>query len=278
MSGGAYSALSGMRTRLEELDRVAFDLANVSTAGYKTERLAKRAAERAEFAEALESAVDNAMAGTKTDFRAGTIANTGRDLDVAISGRGFFEVETESGMRYTRNGSFQVRADGVLTTGDGQPVMGEGGEITLGSGPVSVSPDGTVKSGNAVVGRLRIVEFESERDLIRESGSRFRALTGAQPADVEPKVVGGALEQSNVSIVDRMAALTELSRGFEALQKGVSVLMNPGATRQPRASICLSVGSEYSLPTKTILSSSTTTTPSFRISCSLPLKPTTYPP
>ena len=227
MSGGAYSAVSGMRTRLEELDRVAFDLANVSTAGYKTERLAKRAAERAEFAEALESAVDNAMAGTKTDFRAGTIANTGRDLDVAISGRGFFEVETESGMRYTRNGSFQVRADGVLTTGDGQPVMGDGGQITLGSGPVSVSPDGTVKSGNAVVGRLRIVEFESEGNLIRESGTRFRALTGADPTEVEDrKVVAGALEQSNVSVVDRMVALTELSRGFEALQRGVSMLMN----------------------------------------------------
>jgi flagellar basal body rod protein FlgG len=215
-----------MRTRLEELDRLAFDLANVSTAGYKTERLAKMASERDQFATALEAAVDVVGSGTKIDFSSGTIATTGRDLDVAIDGRGFFEVETARGLRYTRNGAFQRRADGTLTTADGEPVIGDGGPITLGPGAVSVSADGTVTSGNAIVGRLRVVEFSSEADLIRESGSRFRALTGATPEDVEPKVIGGALEQSNVSIVDRMAALTELSRGFEALQKGVSVLMN----------------------------------------------------
>jgi flagellar basal-body rod protein FlgF len=227
MSGGAYSALSGMRARLEELDRLAFDLANVSTSGYKTERAAKTAVERNEFATALEAAVDVMSSGTKIDFTSGAIANTGRDLDVAIDGRGFFEIETARGLRYTRNGGFQRRNDGLLATADGEPVMGEGGPITLGTGAVSVSGDGTVKSGNAIVGRIRVVEFESERDLIRESGSRFRALTGAEPADAEaPKVIGGALEQSNVSIVDRMASLTELSRGFEALQKGVSVLMN----------------------------------------------------
>jgi flagellar basal body rod protein FlgG len=184
------------------------------------------ASERDEFDAALESAVDVVSSGTKVDFSSGTIATTGRDLDVAIDGRGFFEIETERGLRYTRNGSFHRRADGVLTTAEGQPVMGEGGPITIGAGAVSVSPDGTIKSGNAIVGRLRVVEFGSEKDLIRESGSRFRALTGAEPTEVETKVIGGALEQSNVSIVDRMAALTELSRGFEALQRGVSVLMN----------------------------------------------------
>src|SRR5688572_24702783 len=184
------------------------------------------ASERDEFATALEAAVDVVSSSTKIDFSSGTIASTGRDLDVAIDGRGFFEVETERGIRYTRNGGFQRRADGLLTTADGEPVMGDGGPITLGPGAVSVSADGTVKSGNAIVGRLRVVEFESEGDLIRESGSRFKALTGAQPTEMEPRVIGGALEQSNVSVVDRMVALTEVSRGFEALQRGVSVLMN----------------------------------------------------
>jgi flagellar basal-body rod protein FlgF len=226
MSGGAYSALSGMRTRLEELDRLAFDLANVSTAGYKTERMAKMASDRDQFATALEAAVDVVGAGTKVDFKPGTIATTGRDLDAAIEGSGFFEIETARGLRYTRNGSFHRRADGVLTTAEGEPVMGESGEISLGTAAVSIGPDGTITSGNAVVGRLRVVEFASDQDVIRESGSRFKALTGAEPTEVEAKVIGGALEQSNVSIVDRMAALTELTRGFEALQRGISVLMN----------------------------------------------------
>jgi flagellar basal-body rod protein FlgF len=226
MPGGAFSALTGMRARLEDLDRLAFDLANVSTAGYKTERLAKQSSDRDEFGRILESAVDVVTTGTKIDFRPGTLATTGRDLDVAIDGRGFFEIETARGTRYTRNGSFQRRADGLLTTADGEPVLGDGGRITVGTAPINVGVDGTIKSGETVVGRLRVVEFASETDLIRESGARFRALTGAQPQDIETRVVGGALEQSNVSVVDRMAALTELSRGFEALQRGVSVLMN----------------------------------------------------
>ncbi len=71
MPGGAYSALSGMRTRLDELDRLASDLANVGTVGYKTERAAKVAAERDEFAAALESAVDVVMDGRRIDFRPG---------------------------------------------------------------------------------------------------------------------------------------------------------------------------------------------------------------
>ncbi len=226
MSGGAYSALSGMRARLEELDRLAFDLANISTAGYKTERIAKRY-DSEEFGRALDSAVDVAVADSKVDLRSGTIANTGRDMDVAVDGRGFFAIETEAGVRYTRNGAFQRRADGVLSTSDGHPVLGDdGGEIVLGTGAVSISGDGTVKSGATIAGRLRLVDFASEKDVIRESGTRFRALAGAEPADIEPQVIGGALEQSNVSIVDRMAALTEVSRGFEALQRGVSVLMN----------------------------------------------------
>ena len=226
MSGGAYSALTGMRTRLEQLDRLAFDLANVSTAGYKTERLATKSAERDRFSLELESAVDVLGDGVKLDLRPGAIAATGRDLDVAIDGRGFFEIETPAGMRYTRNGGFQRRADGVLATAEGEAVMGDSGEITLGPGPVAISADGTIKAGDAVVGRLRLVDFASEKDLIRESGARFRALAGAQPDETEARVIGGSLEQSNVSIVDRMAALTDLTRGFEALQRGVSVLMN----------------------------------------------------
>ena len=226
MPGGAYSALSGMRTRLDELDRLAADLANVSTVGYKTERSAKTASQRDEFSLALESAVDVVMGGRKIDFRPGLIASTGRDLDVAIDGSGFFVVETPAGDRYTRNGSFSRRADGTLTTSTGETVLGENGPITLPNGPVSISDNGTITSGTTVLGRLQVVQFASERDLIRESGAVFRALTGATPEPAEVRLVTGSIEQSNVNMVDRMAKLTELSRNFEQLNKGVTVLMN----------------------------------------------------
>ena len=225
MPGGAYSAVSGMQARLSDLERVAADLANVGTAGYKTERDAKFASERDRFTAALDSAVDVAPGGTKIDFRAGTITNTGRDLDVALKSNGFFVVETPNGPRYTRNGAFTRDSEGTLTTMDGNAVMGEGGPITLTSGAISVSEDGTVRSGATIAGKLQIVDF-AEGELERDGGARFRAVGGAAPTEMEGRVVSGALEQSNVSVVDRMVALTEINRGFEALQRGVSVLFN----------------------------------------------------
>lgn len=225
MSGGAYSALSGMKTRLDELDRLAADLANVSTAGYKIERAGTLVSERG-FSSQLEAAVDVAPGQSKIDFRPGTIVQTGRDLDVSIEGRGFFVIETAAGDRYTRNGSFTRRADGVLTTSSGEPVLGEGGEIKLGRGAVTIDEDGTIKAGAAIAGKLQIVEFEKDTDLMRESGARFRAIAGADPRVSTGKLLGGTLEQSNASIVDLMAKLTEVSRGFESLQKGVSTIQN----------------------------------------------------
>jgi len=231
MPGGAYSALSGMRARLEDLDRLASDIANVGTSGYKTERAATVAAERPSFRAVLDSAVDVTTGSTRLDFRPGTIGTTGRDLDAAIEGAGFFVVNTPNGERYTRNGSFVRRSDGVLTTTDGLPVVAQGttqppAQIKVGTGTISISEDGTVKAGDVVAGKLKLVSFASETDIERESGTRFRAKTGVTPAAATPRIVGGALEQSNVTMVDRMVALTEVQRSFEALQRGVSMLMN----------------------------------------------------
>ena len=93
MPGGAYSALTGMQARLQSLDRIAADLANINTAGYKTERTTRFVAER-DFAAALDSAVDVTSGGTRTDLMPGSITNTGRSLDVAIDGQGFFAIQT----------------------------------------------------------------------------------------------------------------------------------------------------------------------------------------
>jgi flagellar basal body rod protein FlgG len=228
MSGGAYSALSGMLTRVQELDRLAGDLANVGTAGYKTERASRVASERERnaFRLALDSAVDVTDGGRRVDFRSGSLATTGRDLDLAIDGQGFFVIGTPNGPRYTRNGAFTRRADGLLATAEGDPVLGENGQkITLAPGKVTVDQDGTIRTGAAVAGRLQIVEFD-EASIDRESGARFRAATGVTPRPATGKVMGGALEQANVSVVDRMVALTEIKRSFEALQRGATVLMN----------------------------------------------------
>jgi flagellar basal body rod protein FlgG len=189
------------------------------------------AAERPSFRAVLDSAVDVTTGGTRLDFRPGTIGTTGRDLDAAIEGAGFFVVNGPNGERYTRNGSFVRRADGVLTTSDGLPLVAAGNaqppaHIKVGTGLISISEDGSVKAGDVVAGKLKLVTFGSEDDIERESGTRFRAKPGVAPTVSTARVVGGALEQSNVTLVDRMVALTEVQRTFEALQRGVSMLMN----------------------------------------------------
>ncbi|NOT24507.1 MAG: flagellar hook basal-body protein [Acidobacteria bacterium] len=226
MAGGYYAALSGMRTRLEMLDRLASDIANAQTAGYKSERAATNEATRQKFGAELQSAIDVVSGKAQLDLRAGVQAPTGRNLDVAVGGNGFFEIETAAGPRYTRNGRFTRREDGVLATADGEAVMGTSGPITLGSGVVEVDADGTVRHNGATAGVLKVVEFDKGAVLVRETALRVRN-DGTPATEVErPVVRAGALEQSNVSIVDRLAELTTASRTFEALQRSLSVLMN----------------------------------------------------
>lgn len=227
MAGGAYVALTGLRSRIEQLDRLAADIANAGTAGYKAERVTSVAVDRPDFGRALESAVDVAAGPGHLDFRKGSVAITGRDLDVALDGAGFFEIEAPAGARYTRNGQFTRSGDGRLVTSDGLPVMGEKGPITLADGPVVIETDGTVRADGVIAGRLRVVDFDDYTRLAREDAGRFRAGTGAGPRlTTDPLVRSGALEQSNVSLPERMVQLTETARAFEGLQRGLSLLLN----------------------------------------------------
>jgi flagellar basal body rod protein FlgG len=225
MAGGYYTALSGMRTRMDALDRLASDIANAGTTGFKPERAGTTEARRPSFDAALEAAVDVANGRPRIDLRPGALAPTGRSLDIAIEGKGFLVVDTPRGVRYTRNGHLARRADGVLAGEDGAAVQGANGPIRLGDGAPTIDADGTVRSGGAVVGRLRLVDFDPKAELLRDAGSTFR--TDAKPLPVaNPVVTSGSLEQSNVSIVERVAELTDVSQGFQALLKAVSVLMN----------------------------------------------------
>lgn len=227
MAGSQYIALSGMRARLDQLDRLAADIANVGTAGYKTQRAGDAQADRPQFNAVLQSAIDVTTGERKLDVTPGTLTSTGRDLDLALDGEGFFVLNTPAGPRYTRNGHFSRRADGTLVSDDGVEVQGvDGRKITLGEGPITVDSDGTVRAGDVSAGTLKIVNFANTTSLSTESGARLRS-DGATPVPVkEPNVRSGALEQSNVSVVDRITELTSVSRSFESLQRALSLVMN----------------------------------------------------
>lgn len=227
MSGGYYVALSGMRARLDQLDRLSEDLANAGTAGFKGERVSNANAPRPVFGDVLETAIDVAVGARRLDMRQGTVSPTGRQLDLAVQGDGFLVVQTPAGPRYTRNGNLLRAPDGSLMTSDGGVVVGEDGPIKLGPGAASIDDDGTVMSGNKAVGKLQVVRFDDPRELVREGGAMLRANAAMVPQPVEGTVVqAGVLEESNVSVVERIGELTGVSRSFQALQKAVSVLMN----------------------------------------------------
>lgn len=225
MSSGAYAALSGLRTRMEQLDRLASDIANAGTSGYKAERSSDEVAERP-FAAALKSAIDVMPGEARLDFSSGPLTSTGRDLDLAIEGKGFFVIDGENGPRFTRNGHFTRAADGGLVTEDGRAVQAEDGRpLRLPGGAVGVNEQGYITVNGAPVSRPRIVDFDDYATLAREDHARFRGAAAPKPV-ADAVVRGGILEQSNVSVMDHIAELTTLSRGFEALQRGVSVLLN----------------------------------------------------
>jgi flagellar basal-body rod protein FlgF len=188
MSGGYYIALSGMRTQINQLDRLSEDLANSATSGFKSERTSYETAKRPSFESAMETAIDVTLGERKLDTRPGNITPTGRNLDVAVQADGFLKVQTPQGERYTRNGHLMRTLEGTLITREGSVVMGEDGPIKIeGKGDITVAPT-----------------------LIEEGAV----------------VKTGALEDSNVSVVERLSELTNVSRQFQSLQKALSVMMN----------------------------------------------------
>jgi len=227
MSGGAYIALSGMRARAAQLDRAAADIANSATSGYKGERSSSVVAQRPFFQAALDSAVDVVNGPGRVDFTPGTLVKSGREMDCAIDGAGFFVLQTAAGPRYTRNGHFERSAGGYLAAADGALVLGEDDKpIPIGDGQVAIDPDGSIRLNGAQAGRLRVVDFADRSGLTREQGERFAGLPLAEARPASGVVRGGSIEESNVSVMDRVVQLTQLTRNFEALNRGISVLLN----------------------------------------------------
>ena len=232
MPGGIYVALSGMRHHAEQLDQLASDIANASTTGYKTQRSSSVASERPTFSTALQAAIDVSPGETRIDFRPGSIRGTGRDLDFALDGPGFFVIETPDGLQYTRNGHFQIDAEGTLITADGFIVQGELGDdeygpLVLPQGTVGAEGDGTILVDGLASGKVRLADFSSYDDFMRTSAGRFTMRAGAEPMAAENATLrAGALEGSNASTAQQLVQVTQVARTFEALQRGASVLIN----------------------------------------------------
>jgi flagellar basal-body rod protein FlgF len=224
MNRAVYTVTSGGIAALGRLEAVAQNLANVSTAGYKAERLVFRVRPlEPEGAARLDPVLSRTAAqvvevATVRDFSQGSIRSSGNPLDVAIAGEGFFVVSTPRGERYTRQGSFTRDGEGYLVTGHGERVQGESGDLQLGIGDVAIGEDGTIAVDGINSGRLKMVGFGEHPALQPEGATLFTPAPGAAPTPLDAAQVHlhpGALEAANVDAVAGMIELVDVSRGFE---------------------------------------------------------------
>ena len=226
MNPAAISAVSGGLAALERLDAIATNLANVGTTGFKSLLHLQQASAPAGGGATAGESLTHSSVGTA--FSQGPLEHTGDPLNVALSGEGFFVVDTPEGERLTRRGALQLDEQGVLVTSEGHRVQGDGGEIQLGDAiaqgeAVTIGTDGTVSAGTASLGRLRVVLAADEQALQRDDSGLWIAKAGST-AEAEPgtfEVVQGALEASNVSPVESLVQMIEATRAFEAYMTAV---------------------------------------------------------
>lgn len=235
MNIGAYRGASALAAYEKWQEVISQNIAYGSIPGFKKSDIAFEV-----------SSPDNARLGgqaggagsvmpqmtTKVNFAPGTLQHTGNDLDFAIQGKGFFQIKRKDGtLGYTRNGEFQMNADRTLVTRQGDVVMGEGAPITFNAngGAISINAGGTISQVNSQthlqeqVGKLTVYDFKDPQKLERSGDGLFAPVNGsAQPQPVEqPGIIGGVLENSNVSSLTEMVNLINVSRAYEANQKAI---------------------------------------------------------
>jgi flagellar basal-body rod protein FlgF len=155
------------------------------------------------------------------DLQDGELKQTGNPLDMAISGRGYFVIQTPEGPRYSRNGHFRLNAGGQLVTQDGFAVLdAQSRPVQLDSQDqsITVSPDGTVALGADAATRLQIVGFANEYNLRPVGSGLYETSEPTQPAP-KAAVLQGMLESSNVEPILEINQMIELSRTYEATQR-----------------------------------------------------------
>jgi flagellar basal-body rod protein FlgG len=230
MLEGLYSAAAGMAAQQQRLDAVSNDIANVSTTGYKKERIGFRdllysVAGRGAAAAVREGA-GSAADSLGRSLEQGTLQQTDRQLDVAIEGPGFIRVRHNGAVALTRDGSLQVNAGGQLMTSTGDLVEPA---ITLPQGTtsdqVSIGPNGVVTVAGRQVGTIQLVGVRSPEGLTPIGSSLFApsAASGPVQAATGTQLHQGYLESSNVDIGDAMVDMMDSQRSFQLASKAIQM-------------------------------------------------------
>jgi len=242
-----YVAMSGAKETMLSQATTANNLANASTTGFAADLHQFRS--MPVFGPGQPTRVYAMSERPSTDFAPGSKMMTGRDLDVAVSGDGWLAVQANDGNEaYTRRGDLQIDANGLVTTGNGLPLLGDGGpiaippadKVTIGSdGTISIVPEGGNPTQLAVIDRIKIVS--AQYDEMEKGVDGLMRLKSGEAAEADPaqRVLQGFLESSNVNSVNEMVNMIELQRRFEMqvrmmktadeMAQGTATLMRPGS-------------------------------------------------
>lgn len=226
MSGTMSVIEATMRADAEAVRVIGHNIASSQVAGYR------RQVPVSSISSTFAAATDEATLGMQasdmrapvmhvaTDLRAGALQSTGRALDVALEGSGFFVLQGPAGPLLTRRGDLQVSAEGTLIAATGEPILGGQGPIDVGIGVPVIDADGTIRLSGEIVDRLRVVQVTNEEGLQYLGNGLFSVSDDAGVvAQEQASLRQGFLESSNISPVGEMVQLMEAMRRFESAQR-----------------------------------------------------------
>ena len=193
----------------KKLDVVSNHIANADTSGFKRD---------------VVSFDKEFKARMNTDLSQGPLKKTGNQLDVALNDEGFFKVDTQAGIRYTRNGNFTRDSNGILVNGQGDPVLGQGGAMVLEDGNVNIDEKGRIFVNGDYVDALDVVTFEDLTRIRKEGADNFvyEGNTQDEIAPAQVNVEQGALEGSGVKAVEEMVRMIDHHRMYETFSKSIT--------------------------------------------------------
>lgn len=243
MVRGLYTAYTGMVNEQKRLDIIANNVANASTIGYKKDSVTNQA-----FNDMLTLKIRDGSVGYETkpigqmslgvklgevytDFGQGSLRETGNTYDLAIEGKGFFELrasdkEGNDVTRYTRDSSFTLTSDGYVIDANGNHLQGENGDVQIpvDAASVAISEEGRIYADGEFIGSVNLVDFDNYDYLEKMGDTYYRLTEGGNVAEATGKIAQGFTEQSNVNSVSEMVQMITITRAYEANQKVITTV------------------------------------------------------
>ncbi len=220
MENASIAILSSQTALMRQLDIAANNVANMTTPGYKRQKLLFRefVLQDTPEAEPIKVALDYA---TTLDLTQGALTRTGNQLDIALDGKGYFSIQGSGTTLYSRAGSLALNNSRQLVNASGNPVLDEGGQpITIPEGEhnITISTTGSVAGNSGEIGRIGLFEFANEETLVPVGSTHYTSNIPPEPA-TETKVVQGSIENSNIEPITEIAGILNMQRQYQDNQK-----------------------------------------------------------